>query len=289
MISEPGSLFPSSWTSKFGVEQGDTTTRVPEGRPLDSLRELPEYQTQAKDMLQGVLKTAVPVFDKSTEDGMHFRIYRMGSLEVRTTQELDCNEAIGAIFSIRDPQLGAVQGNRTEKLHAEQKIVKASEYVERIHLAGAQAGHRRYYAVFETEEGRKILTERFEDGRISWEEDPLRLEERNSLAKVLRSSSACATSTTISDLKRQADALSEEGPSSSSVCKNWVRSTYANVVGEVAKLKMKKDPALVAKRKEEQAKKLAQNQALAERGTSFIPLPRREPVKLATLPSLDRA
>merc|ERR1719199_545898 len=121
--------------------------RVPEGRPLDSLQELPEYQLQAKHILDGVLKTAVPLFDKSTEEGMRFRIYRMGSLEVRTTQEVKCEETIGAIFSIRDPKAAACQDERREKLQLHEKVAKATEYVERVHCTGALAGYRRYYIV----------------------------------------------------------------------------------------------------------------------------------------------
>ena len=39
-------------------------------------------QAQGTEMLKDALKTAVPIFDKFTEDGMCFRIYRLGSLEV---------------------------------------------------------------------------------------------------------------------------------------------------------------------------------------------------------------
>ena len=38
-------------------------------------------------LLEEVLPTAAPEFHKATEDGVVFRIYRLGSLEVRTTQD----------------------------------------------------------------------------------------------------------------------------------------------------------------------------------------------------------
>jgi len=278
MLSNPGVLFPSSWTSNFEVLRGDAPMRALEGRPLTSLTEIPEYQFKAKDMLHGILKTAGPIFEKSTEEGMRFRIYRVGSLEVRTTQELDCHEAVGAIFSIRDPQMGAGTCSSHEKASPEERIVKATEYVERIHLTGAVAGHRRFYSVLETEKGHKILTERREDGVIIWEEDPQKLDERNSMAKVLRSKD-CETSVTLGDLKKCADASSQGSPTSSSVCKLWVRSIFADAVGEAVKstVKRKEDPVLAAKRKDEQAQKNAQNQALAERKTCFTPLSRSQP------------
>jgi len=285
MLSRPGVLFPSSWTCKFEVLRGDAPMRALEGRPLTSLTEIPEYQFKAKEMLHGILKTAGPIFEKSTEEGMRFRIYRVGSLEVRTTQELDCDEAVGAIFSIRDPQIGAGACSRHEQALPEERIVKATEYVERIHLTGALAGHRRFYSVLETEKGHKILTERREDGLIIWEEDPQKLDDRNSMAKVLRSKD-CKTNVTLGDLKKCADASSQGSPASRSVCKLWARSIFADAAGEAVKSTLKatkrqEDPALAVKRKEEQAQKSAQNQALAERNTSFIPLSRSQPATLS--------
>jgi len=60
----------------------------------------PEYKGHAAELLEGVLRTSAPIFDKSTEDGMHFRIYRLGSLEVRTAQELGSEEVVGAVYSV---------------------------------------------------------------------------------------------------------------------------------------------------------------------------------------------
>merc|ERR1719171_2435267 len=118
------------------------------------------------------------MFDKNTEEGLRFRIYRMGSLEVRTMQELGEEENVGAIFSIRDTQTGEEQDGKLERLFAQEKITKATEYVERVHVAGNVAGQRRYYVVLESETGHKILTELLADGRVVWEEDPQNLEDR---------------------------------------------------------------------------------------------------------------
>ena len=35
------------------------------------------------------------------DNGTSFRIFRVGSLEVRTTQEYDATEIVGAVFSVR--------------------------------------------------------------------------------------------------------------------------------------------------------------------------------------------
>ena len=42
-----------------------------------------------------VLPVAAPEFNKATEDGVVFRIYRIGSLEVRTIQEPGSSEPLG--------------------------------------------------------------------------------------------------------------------------------------------------------------------------------------------------
>jgi hypothetical protein len=290
MFSKPGSLFPSSWTSKFEVAQGEATMGVPEGRPIESLKELPEYKSKAKEMLQNVLNTAAPMFEKSTEEGMRFRIYRLGSLEVRTTKEDGSDENIGAIFSIRDPKGDAILRKEAKTFQSEDRIIKATEYVERVHRAGAAAGHRRYYVVCETEHGRKVLSEHCENGEMIFDVDPDKLEERNSLAKVLRSKE-CDRCIRICDLKFQIQTVRDDVSLSHSACKNWARSIYAYVTGGDIEARTKKEPnpAVLAQQKEEHAKKLAQNQALAERDTSLIPLPRSPIMKMPVLACHERA
>jgi len=226
-MDRPGHVFPESWTSDFQLENGQTQMPVAEGRSMCALTERFEYQAQGTEMLKDALKTAVPIFDKFTEDGMCFRIYRLGSLEVRTFQEIQCEVVIGAVFSLQDPKSSA--SSRTCKVEEEEIITKATEYVER-----AVAGHRRYYVVLETEAGQQILTERHRDGRVSWEAYPENLEERNSLAKVTRSK-ACLAATSIRDLDMHAMSISQDGPVSPSACKRWARSTFWRIVGQAPK------------------------------------------------------
>jgi hypothetical protein len=223
-MSTPGRLFPESWTSEFKIENGQMQIGASEGRPLASLTERCEYQNaKAAEMLRIVLKSTVPVFEKVTEDGMRFCIYRLGSLEVRTFREVGCDESMGVVFSLQDRK---PEHSSEVQVELEEKIVKATEYVER-----SVAGHRRYYIVLETENGHKVMTERREDGFITWEVDPNGLEERNSLAKVTRSKE-CRAGGTLCDLDALAGSIRQDSSVSPSVCKRWARTTYFKMVGK---------------------------------------------------------
>jgi hypothetical protein len=91
--SNAGPLFPSSWQAAFQLSKaGD----LKEGQ----LQPRPDYLSQA-DTLRGAINSAEPTFDKSTEDGTRFRVYRVGKLEVRTIQELGAaEERPGAVFVV---------------------------------------------------------------------------------------------------------------------------------------------------------------------------------------------
>merc|ERR1711953_105103 len=92
------------------------------GRP-----QLHERQDFAQaHMLEDALESAVPDFAKKTEDGSRFSIYRIGSLEVRTITEPDCEPVIGAVFSVHAPSEGK------QAVSEQEEIVKATEYVERV-------------------------------------------------------------------------------------------------------------------------------------------------------------
>merc|ERR1711879_688018 len=107
---------------------------IPEGQPEGTLQERPEFKAQAA-MLHQIIKTLSPVFDKCTEEGQKFRIYRFGSLEVRTTQGPDGVEEVGVVFSIRTPTSYNVP--EFQAIEGHEKVSKATEYVERIFVGGA--------------------------------------------------------------------------------------------------------------------------------------------------------
>ena len=110
------------------------------------------YKDHAAKLLEGVLKTSSPVFDKSTEEGLRFRIYRMGSLEVRTTQDAGCDEAVGAVFSIRSTTSASWRDNgQRQAISTQERVVHATEFVERTFMHSETPGAlRRYYLVLET-------------------------------------------------------------------------------------------------------------------------------------------
>mmetsp|Transcript_9535 Transcript_9535/g.22485 ORF Transcript_9535/g.22485 Transcript_9535/m.22485 type:complete len:948 (-) Transcript_9535:75-2918(-) len=169
----PGLHFPSSWRSSVKVLQQEASRRALTARP--------GYKAQA-EALKVALQDASPAFDKSTEDGTRFRIYKIGSLEVRTTQDLDSAETVAAVFSACAPA-GASKA-RPQALRGEEKIEKATEYVE------GSCGEPRSYIVLETESKSTIVVEHLKQGTVKREVNPIDLEDRNSLAKVLRSSCA---------------------------------------------------------------------------------------------------
>jgi len=89
--SNAGSLFPFSWQESFQAQaQGPRRCLVPRADLLQQAGELAE-----------ALETAAPSFDKLTEEGSRFRAYRFGGLEVRTYQDADGPETVGAILAQR--------------------------------------------------------------------------------------------------------------------------------------------------------------------------------------------
>merc|ERR1740117_2379939 len=146
-------------------------------------------------MIEHALKTATPMFDKSIEDGIKFRIYKIGSLEIRTTQKPSGEEIIGAVFSIKVPTEACQQQDRSA-IEREQ-VLKATEYVER---APTCSGHQ-FYVVLETEQGNVIVSAGLEDGTMVFQENPKDLEDRNSLAKVIRSADCSNASITVKDME----------------------------------------------------------------------------------------
>jgi len=84
VTAEPGPLFPFTWKDSYEVHTA----------PVGLVLANPDAV-----VLDNVLKSTVPAFDKVTEEGMRFRIYTSGTLEVRTTQVQEGKENVGVAFA----------------------------------------------------------------------------------------------------------------------------------------------------------------------------------------------
>mmetsp|Transcript_7718 Transcript_7718/g.14271 ORF Transcript_7718/g.14271 Transcript_7718/m.14271 type:complete len:1029 (-) Transcript_7718:124-3210(-) len=204
-VESPGQLFPHSWASTVKITRSGVALS-----PSSSLQPRPEY-VQEPERFEHVIKAATPVFDKSTEGGTRYRIYHVGTLEVRTSQERDEKEIIGMIYA----KGVCAQGASLDKVLSvgdHEEAVHISEYVEQIN-----ASHYRFYVVIQAEDGGIVVTEKSgRHGEASWAENPHGLDARSALAKVCRSASCHGTGLTISDLKSYVQSNLHHGGSSES-------------------------------------------------------------------------
>jgi len=210
----PGPLFPPSWMPLVEITN-EQATRRPGAAQGEALHPRPDYVAEAAKLK----KSAVPVFDKSTEDGTRFRIYRVGSLEVRTTEQQGQDERVGAVFSRLRP-LHRAADSEEGSVAEEERICKVTLHVEQPHSgpappAGQQVKElkqlmedallppppRHFFATLETDCGNVIMTEQLRDGTMAWSENPLDLEARTSLAKVIAASDCRGASVTVQDMK----------------------------------------------------------------------------------------
>jgi len=94
---DPGPSFPHSWKPFFKMMCGDSAARDPDDPSPGHPQRAPDsVLTDAEDMIA----PAFCVFDKGTEDGTRYRIYRREGLEARTLQEWDDEkEQVQAVFN----------------------------------------------------------------------------------------------------------------------------------------------------------------------------------------------
>lgn len=228
-MKQPGPLFPASWASSFSISRGSAC--VVEGHRQGALNIRSEYNGEAAVPLLQMLKASAPVFEQCTEEAMRFRIYQLGSLEIRTTKEVGCKEEVGIVFSIRAPtsSCSTTKGSIEETA----RISKVTEYVERAFPPDAKSGlEYRHYLVLETGAGHKIATEYLREGEFAWEEDPADLEDRNSLAKVLRTK-LVKEAVTLHDVKAHCDTLCQgtsTSVSTQAARKDFIHRLYSRSV-----------------------------------------------------------
>mmetsp|Transcript_162560 Transcript_162560/g.312109 ORF Transcript_162560/g.312109 Transcript_162560/m.312109 type:complete len:908 (-) Transcript_162560:166-2889(-) len=216
--ANPGPLFPRSFHALVEITDGKANKN-------NNLHPRPDYIAQAHKF-ESFLRSATPTWAKISEDGTRFRIYNVGQLEVRTTQE-SADETVAAVFS----KVKAMQRKPAAKISDSDKISKVTEYIEKFNNT------RRSYTVLETQMGSMIVTEKQRDGKILWEENPADLEDRNSLAKIIRSTD-CSNEVAISTIKAyQTKHLWESGffgsaSSRSADCKRYAQGVYCEAAGQ---------------------------------------------------------
>lgn len=228
-----GPLFPSSWTSSYGIA-GTTSSEHVLSQPC-SLQARSDYCDEADE----VLKSASPAFHKKTEDGMSFRIYRVGSLEVRTIQEHDGKETVGAVFSVRAEGHEQIAGGVVRSAAGREKIVKVTQYVHKVNSGAALKSKYSidyyYYVVLETDQGSTILTRQMGDGTVTWEENLVDLEDRNSLAKVIRTAN-CQAGIMVQDMRAHRAQVLQSCTWDAKQGRRYATSAYAVALGGVEKV-----------------------------------------------------
>jgi len=203
---DPGSAFPRSWTSNFQLHQEGLSTGLVKKALKSGLVQLTSNVEFQRLVAKEVLPDTAPVFEKSAEDGTVFRIYRFGTLEVRTMQESTGNENVMAMFSMRPTSWTAKKGGK-EAADSE-KVVQAKMYVEAVDTIGnltrsiqgsaaepkeeldapwrsQKMDHCHYFLVLETDQGTTLITEKLSDGSVQMLVAPENAEERISLARLL--------------------------------------------------------------------------------------------------------
>lgn len=228
----PGPLFPSSWASTKDVARLRTSELI--WRPLYAVEQL----------LVDSLRSTRPTFEKSTEDGVKFRIYNIGSLEIRCIQEAGRPEDIVAVFTMSSlPKTLPNKGQA--RINQRAKVVKITEFVERTTAPDSSCSEYKYYVTLETELGHTVVTEQAVGGSPVWQEQPDHLDERNSNAKATRSAT-CATDITLEQLKSSATTFCQRRRNNTfagCASKDYCRTLYSILCGTERDLMVFKSPA----------------------------------------------
>mmetsp|Transcript_74608 Transcript_74608/g.222534 ORF Transcript_74608/g.222534 Transcript_74608/m.222534 type:complete len:1122 (-) Transcript_74608:212-3577(-) len=229
LVGDAGPLFPSSWTSSFEIARGQVLQRVPGGAHVPPEHYRP-YTGALPPSARGYGSTP-PVFDRSTEDGTRFRIYRCGGLEVRTTQDHGAEEAVGAVFAVSASTQASMDGDQRPLVREDERVVKVAEYVESA-ASDLRPLARNSYVVVETAEGNSLVTEMLENGSVLLEVNPEALPDRNSRARVVRSADCGSVGVSVQEV----NACKAKGlPSGSCRASVADRKHYAQVVFGCAK------------------------------------------------------
>jgi hypothetical protein len=251
-VSDPGNLFPSSWACAFEVVRSELDNTSKSVQAV--LHPRPDFV--ALDLWNHVLETSRAEFDRTAEDGLRLRIYRLANLEIRTTQEFGGEETVGAVFSTRAGWKDRQRSNNA--INGYDLIVKATEYVEaggpdrlRDHndvkdKLGDRGLYRHYYVMLETEAGHRIVTEQLAAGHTTWQEDPDDADSRSLCAKVIRTVS-CNDGVTVREIKNYQERETRTA-ASQSACKWYARGVCSKACGQAEIMRHQYRQANIMKR-----------------------------------------
>lgn len=232
-VGNAGHDFPRSWTSRFQIEKDGLAPKT-EASNKTGLVKVEIDKAYSASLVRDVLPTAAPEFQEKTEDGTCFRIYKIGSLEIRTTQERFAEEQIGVVYSSRAPTWNLAA--TSQELSEREKVVECKVFLEAAEgdVVGKQPHH--LYMVCITANKDVIVTEKLANGSTIFLVNPKSLEDRNSLAKQLFKSD-CVEQATVKDVKTQQTNFNktfEEGVTLS-VRKQYVKSVFKQLTGKTFK------------------------------------------------------
>eukprot|EP00930_Biecheleria_cincta_P018205 TRINITY_DN14262_c0_g1_i1.p1 TRINITY_DN14262_c0_g1~~TRINITY_DN14262_c0_g1_i1.p1 ORF type:complete len:1026 (+),score=214.71 TRINITY_DN14262_c0_g1_i1:23-3100(+) len=236
-VDNAGATFPSSWTSGFQIERDGHSKKATAAGKHGFVQVQVDAAFQ-KTLLDDVLPVAAPEFQKATEDGTLFRMYCIGSLEVRTTEELGGKESVEAVFSRSMPAWQLSSGEKAKEFREEEVVLKAKIYIEAmdaqrdICLSGAARPVGHFYVVLETAASNFIVTERLKNGSIAWAVNPDNLDDRNSLAKLLFTADS-KSSMTLRDVRNAQVRNSGRLPANatSSASKSYAKTIFQLISG----------------------------------------------------------
>merc|ERR1712217_519835 len=191
---------------------------------------LPRPDLRAEEQtLRDILSSAAPAFDKRTEDGTQFLIYKLGSLEVRATRDLSGELSVGTVYDISGIMQAKAAAGRPVAKDSE-KIVKATEFVER-----APSGDCHYYLTLDTEDNHSILIEKLQDGTVVWMESPVDLKMRSARARMTRTADCSDSIVTVSMMRsiHEQDLSRAKPIASVSESKRYVQAAYHSASGQL--------------------------------------------------------
>jgi len=210
VVGEPGPLFPASWASSIKVGSGKSQER--------SLHPYSGKSIELKD-----LKSMELFFDQSTEDGLRFRIYRHGSLEVRTVQPHGGEEAVGVVFSTDAGKDGADAPVKDGEL-----VRLMTQYVAMGEAAqDGKAQDHRYWLLLETEMENVIVTEKLRNGTVAWHENSADLAKYAPNSRAVGSVGCSKAGITVGDLRQHRAAHASEAAASAAEAKRYAEDAYS--------------------------------------------------------------